>query len=278
MTKADELYGLPLERFTAERNALAKGLRREGHRAEAERVVAMRKPSQAAWAVNQLVRTQTRAMASLFDAGDALRAAQSELLAGRGDPSALRKASERERAAVDGLVQIAGGLLSSEGQELTPAMLARVSDTLNAAALDDQAREEVREGCLQRELRHIGLGGAEVADEPSAGRGGERRGATRAAVPAPKRERDEQPAKRELAERWKAERDLAERRKAARRAEADARRQAERAARELARAQERRDRAADLLSRAELALDQAREHAHQAAEAERKAGEALDAP
>jgi hypothetical protein len=40
-----ELYGLPLERFTEERNALAKQLRRDGRRTEAAEVSKLRKPS-----------------------------------------------------------------------------------------------------------------------------------------------------------------------------------------------------------------------------------------
>jgi hypothetical protein len=258
--ETDELYGLPFERFTAERNALAKELRGQGRREDAERVAAMRKPSQAAWAVNQLVRTQARAMASLFDAGDVLREAQSKLLAGRGDPAALRRATEREREAVGRLAELAGGLLSSEGNELTPAMLERVSETLNAAALDDEAREQVRGGCLERELRHVGLGGGDITAVVSPGK-------RPRAARAPETE-----AKRRLDER-----EQAERRKAARKAEADARRLAERAQRELGAAQERRDRAADKLAEAEATLDAAREAAQQAAEAVRRAQTALKA-
>ena len=82
---ANDLYGLPLERFVPERNALAKDLRRNGDRDEAETVAKLRKPSVAAWAVNQLVRTQRQAVARLFAAGDAAQRAQSELLAGRVD-------------------------------------------------------------------------------------------------------------------------------------------------------------------------------------------------
>src|ERR671929_141560 len=70
----DDLYGLPLDRFIAERGALAKALRGEDRRDEAAEVAKLRKPSAAAWAVNQLVRTQGRAVGELFDAGDAVRA------------------------------------------------------------------------------------------------------------------------------------------------------------------------------------------------------------
>jgi hypothetical protein len=68
-----DLYGLPLERFVPERTALAKRLRAEERRADAERIAALPKPSRAAWAVNQLVRTQRRAITSLFEAGDAVQ-------------------------------------------------------------------------------------------------------------------------------------------------------------------------------------------------------------
>ena len=123
----EDLYGLPLERFTEERNALAKTLRREGRRDEAAEVSKLRKPSVAAWAVNQLVRTQRRDVAALFEVGDALQQAQSRLLAGRGDPDALRDAVEAERTAVDQLTKKAHGLLSSEGHELTSATLERLT-------------------------------------------------------------------------------------------------------------------------------------------------------
>ena len=154
----DELYGLPLDRFVPARAELAKSLRAAGRRDDAKAVVALRKPSIAAWAVNQLVRTRHREIQSLFESGDELRAAQSGLLEGQGDPGVLRSAGERERAIVAELVGVARGLLTSEGNDLSAATLERVSDTLHAAALDEEARELVRDGRLERELRHVGLG------------------------------------------------------------------------------------------------------------------------
>lgn len=56
MTDAHDLYGLPIELFVSERQAVAKELRRQGLRDEAARITGLRKPSVAAWAVNQLVR------------------------------------------------------------------------------------------------------------------------------------------------------------------------------------------------------------------------------
>ena len=87
---SDDLYGLALDRFVAERGELAKSLRKYGRREDAAEIAALRKPSVAAWAANQLVRTQRSSVQELFDAGDALRDAQSDLLAGEGDGRALR--------------------------------------------------------------------------------------------------------------------------------------------------------------------------------------------
>ncbi|HXO06582.1 MAG TPA: hypothetical protein VN880_01035, partial [Solirubrobacteraceae bacterium] len=154
----DQLYGLPLDRFIAERSALVKALRADGQREQAAEVGALRKPSVAAWAVNQLVRTQRRAVDALFAAGDALRDVQAEVMAGRQDAQSLRDAAAEERAAVDALIEAARGLLTSEGEGLSSTVVDRVADTLHAAALDDEARAEVDEGRLERELRHVGLG------------------------------------------------------------------------------------------------------------------------
>ncbi len=153
-----DLYGLPFERFTGERNALAKELRGSGEREEAARVAKLRKPSVAAWAVNQLVRTQRREIDAMFKAGDALVRVQADLLAGGGDPGSLRQAVEAERAAVDALVDRARGLLSAGGVELSAARLEEVRETLHAATLDEDARAQVSAGCLERELRQVGLG------------------------------------------------------------------------------------------------------------------------
>ena len=59
---------------------------------------------------------------------------------GGGDASALRDAARRERDAVDALIEAARGLLSSEGHELSPTTIDRVTETLQAAALDEDAR------------------------------------------------------------------------------------------------------------------------------------------
>lgn len=259
-----DLYGLPLERFTEERNALAKQLRGEGRRDEAAEVSKLRKPSAAAWAVNQLVRTQRRGIDTLFDAGDMLQNAQAALLTGQAEPGALRAAVEAERAAVDQLTEKVRGLLSSEGHDLTAPTRERVSETLHAAALDQGARAEVQDGCLNRELRHIGLGALGATTTAAAGSSDRPRRVSSAAPTSAKRDRARQAHER------------AARLKAARKIETDARREAERATRDLEAAQQRRDQMAHKLGEAEETLVRAREAADETADEHRRAQAALD--
>jgi hypothetical protein len=169
----------------------------------------------------------------------------------------MREAMMRERAAVNELVDKARGLLSSQGHELSPATLERVSETLHAAALDADARAEVRDGCLHKELRHVGLGSGGA---PPAASKRARGGRSKSAPGAPGKD-----AKRD-----------AQRLSAARKAEADARRAAERTGRELKGAREHRDRLARSLDEAEAALAAAQERADQAERAHERASAALE--
>jgi hypothetical protein len=271
----DDLYGLALDRFIPERASLVRGLRSGGEREQAAVVAAMRKPSVAAWAVNQLIRTQRREVDELFAAGDALRDAQAGVLAGRADARELRSATERERAAVEALVQIARGLLSSGGHELSAATIERVTETLHAAALDDEARGQVSEGRLVRELRHVGFGaglGAAVTATPSQ-EGRESRARTPAAGGA---EAERQAAKERKAAEATERRERDEARKQARAVQRDAAREVDRAERALRTAQERQARATEALRQADAAVGDAESSVDAAIAAHRQAKQQLD--
>ena len=266
MADPGDLYGLPLDRFVPERTALARELRGAGRREEAAEVGALRKPSVAAWAVNQLVRTQRKAVDELFEAGDALRAAHDQVLAGRGDADSLRGAVARERAAVDGLSQAARGLLTTQGHELSQTIIDRVSDTLHAAALDEDARAQVSDGRLERELRHVGLG--MTAAVP---------GAPPAHTRTPKNPAAK-PKKADAADRAVAEeraKERAQARSEARAAEREARRRVERATRAAGTALERRNKAAEALEDAEETLVEAERERSEAEEQLREAEQAI---
>jgi hypothetical protein len=148
------LYGLPLEEFTSERNALAAQLRAEGDPERAATVKALRKPSAAAWAVNRLVRAEPDLVEALLGAGGELRQAHRQAASGKGALQ-LRAAAEAERAAVEMLVARAPVAI---GRPLTPAVVDSIRNTLHAASSSDEARAQVRSGTLSTELRPVGLG------------------------------------------------------------------------------------------------------------------------
>jgi hypothetical protein len=172
----DQLYGLALEEFIPARDALSKELRDAGRRGEASAVKALKKPTVAAWAVNQAVRSQPRAARDLWDAGDALAAVQEAVLSGKGSGADLREAAERERLAVDPLVDAARGLLTSSGGDLSGTTIDRVRSTLQAAAIDPDARDEVAAGRATREREPRGLFGGDegVAAPATPGRSADR--------------------------------------------------------------------------------------------------------
>ena len=264
----DELYGLPLDRFTPERNALARELRNGGERDRGAEVAALRKPSVAAWAVNQLVRTQKSAIGELFEAGDGLRHAHDEVLAGRGDGGSLRLAVDRERQAVESLIQSAGGLLSTDGHELSPTIIDRVADTLHAAALDDDARAQLamagssascatsdsawRPPVARRRLRPPG-----GRPRPRLGRRPSRRTSARPRSPPPIEGRPSAPCENGRKPRRRPAREE-------RALEREARRRLERAERGAELARERRDRAAQALEAAEAELAEAEDELREA--------------
>src|SRR3954462_5899039 len=76
------LFRTPPDRFVAERDALVKELRAAGPDDDPAAGKALRKPTAAVWALNQLAARESGGLAALFEAGRALRAAQSEAIAG----------------------------------------------------------------------------------------------------------------------------------------------------------------------------------------------------
>jgi hypothetical protein len=144
----DRLYGVDLVEFVTERTRLAGALRKEGRRAEAERVKELRKPSLSVWVVNQLARTHRKEVDLLLDAGHRLAAAQRALLTG-GDREAFEQANTAERNALTRLSQAARTVL---GSRASTATLERVTATFRAAAVSDAARPELARGRLMSDI------------------------------------------------------------------------------------------------------------------------------
>ena len=153
----DALYSEPLETFIAARNALAKALAQAADRDGAAVVKALRKPSIAAWALNQLSRTRPAEVERLLLAGEELRDAQHDALEG-GDPSRLREARRAHDGEVDRFAGMAAEVLSDSGKPPSPAQRDRITSTLQAVAGDEEARELFRRGRLERDLEPAGFG------------------------------------------------------------------------------------------------------------------------
>ena len=145
--EVDALYALPLDEFTAARNALAKKL-------GSERIRKLAKPSVPAWAVNQLARRERKRLGELLKSGEAL---QKQVLGGKAGPAALREAQQHERQLVRDLVQRAEGLLKDAGRPATEATLERISETLAAGAQTAEGREALRSGRLTEALEPAGF-------------------------------------------------------------------------------------------------------------------------
>ena len=166
---ADELYALSPAEFTRARDERAKALRKEGQRDEADAVKSLRKPTVAAWSLNQLARRRPKDVERLVAAGEELRAAQDELLAG-GDRGAFQDAATEEREQVGKLSAQAVELAAEAGERPGPGLEEKVATTLHAAALDEETGEQLRAGRLEREREAIGGFGALTAAAPARGR------------------------------------------------------------------------------------------------------------
>lgn len=129
----DRLYGLPPAEFTAARNEAAAEL----SGAEKERVKSLRKPTAAAAAVNQLVREHRNDIDTFLAASAALRDAQ---VSGKGS---LEDTTKQQRDALARLVKAGGE---------------PVRQSLLAAAVDEEAANELLAGRLERELEPRGFG------------------------------------------------------------------------------------------------------------------------
>ena len=137
----DLVYGAALEAFVSERARLARELRDSGEREAAEQVAKLKKPTVAAWALNQLSRRQRRDVDLLLDAGHRLRQAQ-EGVVGGADREVFEKAQKTQRDALRRLTQQASELLGGASSQA----LAQISGTLRAAAVSEEGRELLARG------------------------------------------------------------------------------------------------------------------------------------
>jgi hypothetical protein len=267
----DRLYELAPEEFVAARGELAKRLRGEGDAGAAKRVAALRRPTVAAWAVNQATRRRPELVRDLLEAGERLRQAQRRALSGlRGD--ALRTASRDRRVAIDRLLAVAAEALEESGRS-PEAHRDAIAASLQAASTDERAAAALRAGTLDHELA-APSGFGEVAglelvqpEEPEPAR----------APARPKRRRKLDPAQRRELEAARRERERrAKEVRAALRVAGKAREVADEAAEAEAEATRTARRLAEEATRAKRDAEDARRAAEEARRVADEARQAAD--
>jgi hypothetical protein len=257
----ERLFELPPERFVAARDELARQLRKDGDAAAAKRVAGLRRPTVAAWAVNQAARRRPELVTDLMEAGERLRQAQRRALSGlRG--GGLRTAGAERRVAIDRLIAEASSVLEESGRSPEPHRDA-IATTLQAASVDEHAAAAVRAGTLDRELAApTGFGevtGLQLVQPPAEPKAPER--PARPARPRrkldPARRRELEAARRQRDQRWRESR-------AAAKAAAKAREEADQAAEAEAETAEAARRLAAQAAEARRAAEEARRAAEEA--------------
>lgn len=239
--RIDRLYTLPLDEFTAARDALAKELRSAGEGATATRVKGLRKPNLAAWGLNQVARAHAEDVDELFAATERVREVQRKVMSGgKGD---LRGVTDERNRVVARLVKLGSEILRRAGHATSQQTLSAIGDSLVAVASDEEGAELLRAGRLSRELKPqsvVDVGGLTlVTSEPSEAepeRPGRDLAALRAAVKDATKRKEEADRAVEVAE-GEAER-LAQAAEFARRAAEARRAEAAEAERALAEAEE----------------------------------------
>jgi hypothetical protein len=155
----EELYGADPEAFTSRRGELAAAARDAGDRAAAKAITALRRPTRAAWAVNQLARADPSAPAKLTELAAALRAAQQA----RHGPR-LRELSAARGSLVDALT--AQALAVAGVPDPPPSLRLEVAQTLTAVIADPEVAADFAKGTLTHAVQWSGFGLPPADAEP----------------------------------------------------------------------------------------------------------------
>ena len=145
----DDLYGVAPEEFTARRKDLAAAAKKRGDADDAKAIAAARKPTAAAWVVNQLVRAAPSARTRLSDLSEGLRAAHAEM-----DGPRIRELTTAQRKLVHELVRSA--FEAADLADPSAAMRDDVTNTLQAAIADPEVAERL--GRLAKAEQFSGFG------------------------------------------------------------------------------------------------------------------------
>jgi hypothetical protein len=151
--EGEALLATPSGEFVSARAALARRLRDEGRRSDAEAVAALRKPPPVVLAVNRAARDRPQAARDAADAAGRLAQAQ----VGHADRAGYEDAVRDLDRALDLLVEVAFAYLGRGSRPATQAMQQRARELVRAAAADERSRDRLVRGALTEEVETTGF-------------------------------------------------------------------------------------------------------------------------
>lgn len=152
---AAHLYGLPLEEFTAERNARAKDI---ADKDVASQVRKLPKPSMTGWLMNMLTLHRRPAVDEALTLGVELRAAQESL-----DQARMKDLGQQRQLLLAGLGKDSVTLAQDLGHGVSASVAAEIEQTFRAAMTDPDAAAAVATGRLLRALSASGWDAVDLA-------------------------------------------------------------------------------------------------------------------
>jgi hypothetical protein len=150
---ADSLYDVLPAEFVEARNALAKSLKAQGHRAEADRVSGMVRPTASVWASNQVARRAGDLIGRLADVTGRLQGGIQR------DRDRYAAAINEHRELLNQVRDRAEAALADGGLRVTPAVVAAAVQNFRAGLIDEAVRPLLEAGRLEHDVGLEGGGG-----------------------------------------------------------------------------------------------------------------------
>ena len=158
-----QLYGLSPDEFLSARRGLAAQAKADKETGLAKAIESIRKPTAAAWAINQLVRSRPADIERLVDLAAGLHEAQEKM-----DGSALKTLSRERTKLVDELVRATAEVAKEAGGALSTPVANQVRETFVAALATTAAAQAVGSGQLTRALSYAGFGDVDLSEATAA--------------------------------------------------------------------------------------------------------------
>jgi hypothetical protein len=158
-----QLYGLHPDRFLSARRELAAQAKADKDIGLAKAIESVRKPTAAAWAINQLVRQRPADVEQLVQLAAKLHEAQEKM-----DGAALKSLSRERSTLVEDLVRATSEVADAAGGSVSASVATQVRETFVAALATTDAAEAVGSGQLTRALSYAGFGDVDLSEATAA--------------------------------------------------------------------------------------------------------------